>query len=157
MIEVLQTSLDEVLDIYKPQQRLLLSARIDYPTIQGQFQIPESCFYANCSLQHATDIEIQLCLNQLAYVGIYEAIRLGIDPELRNLNFKELQREKMLIIESRKKFRKPIPTDKPFNGELTLKDKREQNGIILSTCNFQFEDRSCIGHLELALINRQGA
>lgn len=106
-------------------------------------------------LEHATDIEIQLCLNQLAYVGISETIRLSLDPLFKDINFKSLQEEGMYIIESKKRFKRQISTNKEIIGCINLKDKTKRRGVILCYADFQFENNSCFGNLELAIISKK--
>ena len=143
--------IEQVLARYKPQQRVLVDANLDYPLLEGDFHIGDT-YYMNPPLIHATDIEIQLCLNQLVYVGIAEIMREGLVRDLGGFNFLELQGENMLIIESRKRFRRPIPTNRNIHCALNIKRFRGNNGLILSWSDFQFENYSCIGSLELALV-----
>ena len=147
---------EQVLELYNPKQRVLLDAYIDYPKIEGTFLIGP-CYYANCTLEHATDIEIQLCLNQLAYLGVAEAIRQEVHPLLREKSFSKLQKECIVITESYKKFRKPIPTDRELIGNLVfgniLKSKNK-SGIIFSSANFNFENDSCVGNIRFAIIDK---
>ncbi len=154
-MKIQQESLDLVLALYKPEQRLLRTAAINYPTITGSFLIGHCHYTLDQQLDHATDIEIQLCLNQLAYARVYEAIRLELDADLRGLNFKDLQKEGMLIIESRKRFRKQISTDRIMNGSLTMREKRDYKGVLLCWADFNFENRSCFGSLELAIVTEK--
>jgi len=141
----------EVLSIYKPEQRILLSADLQYPIVYGKFKIGQTYYVIN-PLKHATDIEIQLCLNQLAYVGIDEIMRLGLIPNFNGLSFKELQDENMFILKSNKIFRKPIRTDIEIHGELEFKNQKKYKNTLFTKAHFNFENRSCVGDLELALI-----
>lgn len=154
MAKVTNEVREEVLAIYRPEQRVLLEAEIEYPEAKGKFRIGP-CYYTFVDLKHATDIEIQLCLNQLAFVSVYEGIMNKVHPYLEGKDFKELQEEGMLIVESRKRFRRPIPTDKEIYGEMTLKDLEERHGVIFANADFQFENRSCFGNLELAIVERR--
>ena len=131
--------------------KVLRSASLEYPIIRGSFFIGPTYYYVY-PLEHATDIEIQLCLNQLIYASIAEAIRSKLVPELEGLDFDSLRNEGMLIIESRKRFRRPIRTDKEIQGEIEITRMRDAGRLILAQANFQFENRSCFGSLELALI-----
>lgn len=146
-------TVDKVLAVYKPEQRLLLSAEIGYPIFRGNFLIGDCYYLINPGIiKHATDIEIQLCLNQLAYVGFAELINSNILPELGNQNFFQLQGENMLIVESRKRFRRRIPTDKEISGEMQIKNSIQKGKTIFFWTDFQFENRSCLGNLELAVV-----
>jgi len=149
--EIAQQQIDEVLEIYKPEQRILVSAGLDYPSAKGIFRVGPTS-YVITPFKHATDIEIQLCLNQLVYVSVSEIMRLNLVPELEGLYFKELQEEGMVITQSQKRFRKPIRTDKEITGELTYRNSKKYNSIVLARADFQFEDRNCLGSLEMALI-----
>lgn len=142
--------IDEVLSLYKPEQRVLLVADLEYPIVKGMFLVGPT-YYTLFPLKHATDIEIQLCLNQLAYVGIAEAMRQGLISELRGLDFKALQKENILITESTKRFRKLIPTDREIQGELVVERIKTFGDVLIGLTEFQFENRGCFGNLEFAI------
>jgi len=139
-----------VLAVYKIPQRVLSSASLDYPRIQGTFDIGPT-YYTNDSFKHATDIEVQLCLNQLAYAGAAEMIFQEIEP-FKGLKFSELQKEGMLILGSRKRFRRPIPTDKTITGEITIQDIKQKAKTMFVFADFEFENRSAVGELEIAIL-----
>ena len=151
MSQVDEKLIREVLSGYG-ERRFLIAASLEYPILHGNFLIGPT-FYYSPHFEHAADIEIQFCLNQLCYVGVAELIKKEEIPELKGLNFAELQNENMLIVESRKRFRRPIRTDKVITGELKVDDWRKYNHGIAALVNFQFENRSCFGHLELVLLN----
>jgi len=151
MAPISKQLINEVLSIYKPKFKWLKTAHLEYPSLIGRFSISPGT-YTHKPFIHMTDIEAQLCLNQLAYVGLAEAIRTKIIPKLRGINFKELQYEGMLIIETRKRFRKKIPTNKIIKGEIKVKEWRDDGYILRGFADFQFENRSCFGNLEMALV-----
>ena len=97
--------------------KVLQSAELDYPVIKGRFFIGNT-YYHNPPLSHATDIEIQLCLNQLGYAGIAQLMHDNSIPEIKNLDFQKMREESMLIIESKKRFRRPISTNEEIYGEM---------------------------------------
>jgi len=153
---ITQETINRVLKGYTPQSKLLKSASLEYPTIKGTFLIGPTSYYSP-SLKHATDIEIQLCLNQLAYVQIAEIMNQRIIPGLNGFDFEELQGENMLITASRKKFKKSIRTDIEIQGELTLKKYKEFKNLFIGNMDFKFENSGCVGDLELVLIKPKGA
>lgn len=150
-MEISQDRIEQALEIYRPEAKVLISAQAEYPIINGQFRIPSN-FYTTVELEHVTDIEMQLCLNQLTYVGLAELIAQNGIPELRVIDFSKSQKEECLIIDSRKRFRKPIRTNKEITGQLKLKEFRPYHKVILGHVDFDFENKSCIGELELALV-----
>lgn len=150
-MEISKQVIDRVLQPYLANARVLKSAGIDFPMIHGRFLIGPT-FYYSPKIEHATDIEIQLCLNQLVYAGVAEIIGQKTIPELDGINFYELQKEGMLIIESRKRFRRQIKTNKEISGEIKLGNWKKVRSLFLSNADFKFENRSCFGELELALI-----
>jgi len=154
-MEIPPQTIDNVVRPYQVECRVLREARLEYPRIYGKFFIG-STFYHVPTLQHVTDIEIQLCLNQLAYAGIAQAIQYRSIPELDDLSFEQLRKEGMLIIESRKRFRKQIPTCREISGQMNVNEWRDEAGLIRGWANFQFENRSCFGSLELALVKSNG-
>jgi hypothetical protein len=143
--------IQRTLELYKPEARVLIHGQVEYPLLIGEFRLHPT-FYTISPLQHAADIEIQLCLNQLAYAGLAQVIDSEAFSELAGVNFESVQREGCLVIESRKKFRRPIRTDRPIRGKITMGDFRNCPGLILGHATFDFENRSCIGDLTLALV-----
>lgn len=148
---VSQELIGKVLEHYRPNLRMLKFAELEYPSMRGKFVIGQT-FYYTPSLKHATDVEIQLCLNQLVYVGVAQAMEQGLVQELKGLDFYELQKENMLITESRKRFKKPIRTDIEISGEIAIRRWKQVGNLFLADTDFQFENRSCSGSLELTLI-----
>lgn len=151
MVKITEEVKGKVLAVYKPQQRVLCEATVDYPSANGKFRIGP-CFYALEDFHHATDIEIQLCLNQLLYATVYQAIRDKSHPYL-DKDFEKLQKEGMLIAESRKRFRRPIHTDKEIYGAINIVNLRKRKNVVFANVDFEFENRSCVGELELAIVN----
>ena len=79
-----------------------------------------------------------------------------MDSDLEGLDFEFLQKEGMYIIESRKRFRRQISPNKIITGNLVITHKRDSKNLLLCEANFSFEDRSCIGELELVLVRQVG-
>jgi hypothetical protein len=151
MNKINQDLIREVIEPYQEASRVLKSADFEYPLIRGSFLVGPTNYYST-SFEHLTDIEIQLCLNQLSYVAVAEMMKRGMIAELRTFNFKELQQENMLIIESRKRFRRHIRREMEISGDLKFTRQKKRKNILLSSAEFQFENQSCVGHLELAVI-----
>ena len=84
-----------------------------------------------------------------------EAIRFNLDSIFEDINFKNLQKEGMYIIESNKRFKRQISPNKYITGDITIKNKIKRRGIILINTEFQFENKSCFGSLELAITNKK--
>lgn len=155
MTEIPQETIREALSGYKPGLVFLREASLEYPVARGRYYIGDT-YYLFPPLSHATDVEIQLCLNQLAYVSVAELIKEGKLEEFRGIDFKSFKDEGMLIRESHKIFRKPINPRKEFSGELEVKELRRRTNLILANTRFNFEDGSCIGSLKL-VIDARGA
>ena len=153
MTEVSQTTIERVLEIYNPDSRVLQEANINYPVVNGKFFVGQ-CSYAS-RFEHITDIEVQLCLNQILYVTTHEAIVRKLDEGLRGLDFFALQKEGMLITHSRKRFRKQIPSDRSFRGSMVFKNRRMYQDRIFYSVDFDFENKSCVGDLELVVVKPQ--
>mgnify|MGYP001602252274 CR=1 FL=1 len=151
MTEITPRQIYEVMKNYRPECRFLKSAQIEYPSIRGKFLIGKT-FYHVPPVKHATDVEIQLCLNQLTYVGMLQLFESQNVPELSGLDFSELRTEGMLITESRKRFRKPISTGKEFLGHLNIEEWKNFGNLLVARTKFDFENRSCFGNLELVLV-----
>jgi hypothetical protein len=143
--------IQQVTKKYAPAYRWLYDADYEFPKASGRFLVNQGAYYTK-PLEHATDVEIQLCLNQLSYVAVGEAIRNGNPEMFKGLDYDALQKEGMLIIESRKRFRRAIDTSRTIGGELNLLDLRDTGKIILANTTFQFENKSCFGELELVIV-----
>jgi len=149
MEELPQDDLNKVLAVYIPQQRVLKGVVFEHPTYRGAFLIGPTYYMTH--LEHASDIEIQLCLNQLAYASVYQRIKSGKDDYLSGLDFSSLQLEGMFITRSSKKFRRQISTSKIITGEIELAREHHYDTMSIAEVKFQFEDRSCFGELQMAI------
>lgn len=152
MTEITEQVREKVLAAYNPKQRILLGGKIEYPNARGLSKIGH-CFYTVEDFNHATDIEIQLCLNQLLYSAVYQAILDKSHVYFEGKDFAKLQKEGMVIVESRKRFKRPISTDREIYGQIDMTDLRKRRNVIFANVDFEFENRSCIGNLELAVID----
>ena len=65
-MKITQETVEKVVALYKPNYRYLKEAEIEFPAVKGRFQLGETEYCE--TLQHLTDVEAQLCLNQLSYV-----------------------------------------------------------------------------------------
>ena len=154
--EIVESSREDIKKVLRPYnqgQRLLKTAQRSGDKIKGEFYIGP-CYYVvgTPQLDHATDLEIQLCLNQLSYIHFFDALKRGEIPGLSEVSFEDLQVGNMFIVESRKRFRKPIPTDKMIYGEMTVKKIRQLGENLFYNLGFDFEDRSCVGKLKGAIV-----
>ena len=150
-MKIPQQTIDKATAIYPLNWRCLLSADLKYPKISGIFKV-EPLLYTSVPLEHVTDISVQACINQLAYAGIAEAIRTEQIPELNGLNFEELKKENMLVIYCSKRFRRTMKTNTEISGEIKVDEWRDWGNLIVGYGKHQFENRSCFGKLECALV-----
>jgi hypothetical protein len=151
-MEVPQEFVDKVVEVYYPNYRYLKSADIDFPIAKGRFQLGQTEYME--TLQHVTDIEAQLCLNQLAYVFFGNEIVNGRWPESGNISFDKfmaLRKENMFIVESKKKFRRETDPRIPFSGHIELKRIKKQRDIYVAKIDFDLNEKACMGELSLVL------
>ena len=142
-MQISKELIDRVLAIYKPEQRVLLEAQLDYPVTKGKFFIGHTS-YTIQPFKHATDIDIQLCLNQLFYAGLAQLVLINHE-QFRGINFGDIQKEGLLLTRTLKYFKKLIKRDEIFWGEATLEDIRKCKNYFFMKTSFSFEDRSCFG------------
>ncbi|HJX50187.1 MAG TPA: FcoT family thioesterase [Candidatus Nanoarchaeia archaeon] len=154
MVEIDKRKIEEILEIYKPEYCFLKKVEVNYPFFHGVFRTP-STLYTKKPLNHLTDVEVQLCLNQLAYVGFEEVIKEKLIPQLNSLNFKESQYDEMVIGKSEKKFKEIINPNKEIHGKLKIDKIFNLEGRIIALTSFDFENGKCIGRLNLALIKKE--
>jgi len=151
-MKIPQELIDRVVAVYKPNYRYLKEAYVDFPIARGRFQLGETEYMQ--TLQHLTDVEAQLCLNQLSYVFFGNEITSKRWEGLKDLTFDdylELRKEGMFIIESHKKFDRETNPREPFEGIVRLIRTKKRGNIHLATLNFDLNNGACIGELSLVL------
>lgn len=143
--------LDKTLSIYKPNYRYLKDAEIDFPRGRGRFHIGETEYVE--ALRHMTDVEAQLCLNQLCYVFFGQAV---IENRHGNSGFTfddylDSRKDGMFITTSHKTFRRETNPEEPFYGHINLIKARKQGNIYVAKLSFDLNEAACIGELGLVL------
>lgn len=151
-MKVTQELVDKVVAMYKPNYRYLKSAEVDFPVARGRFQLGETEYCE--TLQHMTDVEAQLCLNQLCYVFFGQSLIDQRWEGLEDLTFDkylELRKEGMFIVESHKTFKKETNPREPFNGQIKVAKIRRHNNIYVAKLDFDLNDGASVGELSLVL------
>jgi hypothetical protein len=151
MIEIDTKRIELYLRIYQPSYRFLKKLEINYPIISGDFIVPPT-FYTLKELDHLSDVETQFCLNQLAYVGISEAIKKEQILKEMGGRFGKIPYGEAVIGKSEKKFREKIDPSKNIHGELEVKRIFNLEDKIIAMTLFDFEKGKCFGKLNIALI-----
>jgi hypothetical protein len=154
MKEIDKKRIDRYLSVYNAQYCFLKELQVDYPEICGVFRIPKT-FYTKKSLDHLSDVETQLCLNQLAYVGIIEATKMGQIPSILSGGSKRIPYRDTVIIESKKRFRERIDPSKDIHGLLRVKRIFTLENSILALTDFNLENGKCTGELNIALVKKK--
>ena len=143
---------DRVVQVYKPNYRYLKSAEVYFPIARGRFQLGETEYME--TLQHMTDVEAQLCLNQLCYVffgqGVLEKRWEGLE-DLTFDDYLELRKEGMFIIGSHKTFKKETNPREPFEGQMQLMKVRRHKNIYVAKLDFDLNYGASVGELSLVL------
>ena len=153
MDEVPQEKLEKILALYKPECRYLKSAELGSLKAEGMFEIGGTYYTNNCSVSHLTSVEMNLCLNQLAYVAFAEWIDHG-EFENINLEIEEyllLMKDNMYIFECSVKFKDPIDTSKPFKAEMQFRQQKQKDNIHFVFLDYSFADGKAKGKIGLAL------
>ncbi len=144
--------IDKVVAVYWPNYRYLKEAEVEYPIGKGQFQLGQTEYME--TLQHVTDVEAQLCLNQLSYVffgqGVIEKKWEGLD-DLTFDEYLELRKENMFVTESHKKFQRKINPREPFYGQIELMKIRRHGNIYIAELVFNLKEGASTGGLSLVL------
>lgn len=151
-MKVSQELIDKIVQIYKPGYRYLKQAEIDFPVDSGRFQLCTTEYME--ALQHMTDVEAQLCLNQLCYVFFGQGVLDKRFRGLENLTFDdylELRKEGMFIIDSHKKFHRETNISEPFNGQIRLLKVKKHDNIYIAKLDFDLNEGACEGGLSLVL------
>jgi len=151
-MKVPQEIIDRVVVLYKPNYRYLKEAEVEFPIARGRFQLGETEYCE--TLQHMTDIEAQLCLNQLSYLFFGQGVIEKRWEGLENLTFNEyleLRKENMFVTESHKKFHKETKPRDPFYGQIELLKIKKCGNIYIAKLDFYLNEGACEGELSLVL------
>lgn len=150
-MKIIQEKLAKVLEIYKPDCRYLVESNINYPRAEGKFKLGET-YYTTKKLEHMTSIEAQLCLNQLCFSAFSEWLpEKRFDETITFEKYLDLMKENMFIIESKIRFRKPIPSNECIQGQIELMKIKAHDGLYLAFLDYDLEQGKSKGNLELAL------
>ena len=150
--KISQELVDKIVSMYKPNYRYLKSAEMDFPIAKGRFQLGETEYME--TLQHMTDVESQLCLNQLCYVFFAQGVLEKRWEGLESLTFDkylDLRKEGMLITESHKIFHHETISSEPFDGQIQLTKIKRRNNIYLAKLKFDLNEGASVGNLSLVL------
>jgi hypothetical protein len=149
----IETSLiQKVLGKYKSGYRYLLEAHIDYPVCFGIFKVGETEYMED--LTHLTDIEAQLCVNQLCYVFFAQCL---IDHNISGLEkltlqeYLDLEKENMYIIDNQRRYHKKIDSKKQIKATLELINTKEKDKLKIAKLNYFFNNKAAEGKLILGL------
>src|SRR3989338_8595631 len=126
-MKVPQETIDKVVALYKPNYRYLKEAEMNFPIARARFQLGETEYCE--TLQHLTDVEAQLCLNQLSYVFFGQGV---IDKRWKGLDYLELRKENMFVTESHKKFHRETNPMDPFYGQMKLMKIRRHGNVYVA-------------------------
>ena len=150
-MQVPQERLESLLEIYKPDWRYLVEAKVDYPKAEGRFKVSGEA-YTTRKLEHMTAIDAGACLNQLCYSAFGEWLPEGrFEDAMPFERFLELMKESSFIIDTNIRFRKPIPINQEVNGEVELIKIKRHCDLYLAFLDYDLEQGKSKGKMELAL------
>ena len=144
--------LTDLLEPYKPNARYLISAEDLGKEMQGNFFIEHSIYaQPEISSGHLNMIDLMICYNQLAYVGIANKIKQGeLFQEIISYEYVKLNQLKMLITSSSNiKFKAPIDS-KYFRAWLKLSKIKRMHNVYFVRTEFDFENK-ITGEVTLAM------
>ena len=151
-MHIRQELLDKVLVVYKPNYRYLRQADVEFPVARGRFLLGETEYAESPS--HLTDVEAQLCLNQLSYIFFANEIISGRWSDGRNLtldDYLSLRKEKMFVVDSHKIFHRETNPAEPFNVAIKLAKIRRIRNAHLASLDFNINDGAGVGNLKLVI------
>jgi len=150
-MKIPKTTLNNILEVYKPNCRYLKDCEMNFPRAKGIFSIPKSAYVE--STGHFNAAELIICYNQLAYSFFAESSKQGLIKEVGIIplnKFKENQLKNYFIVEmDRIKFRKLINPEN-FEGEIELKGIRKLRDILYLKTEYNFGNGSATGKINLA-------
>lgn len=162
-IVVEEAFLSRVLAPYKPHCRYLKAARVYHGEhdsvcrIEGQFEIPESCYIDDTG--HLNAVEVNICYNQMLYTLYAASVDRGLIPAMRHLSLDEYlsrQLPDVLIHKIDIAFKSPIDPRR-FHGEMAFQSAVDRRKFILfpSVCRFGDERGGrAVGKVSVIFDNR---
>ncbi|MGD9276884.1 MAG: FcoT family thioesterase [Candidatus Pacearchaeota archaeon] len=140
-----RAGLNEIMNImlepYKENCRYLSKVNFNYPSIEGDFHIPSSCYIKDTG--HFNAVELIICYNQLAYTFFAHSANQGLIENYGKVpvdEFKKFQLEKTFITKVKKiKFGNQINSNN-FYGRLNLKKTMNFHGANFFDTDFNFWD-----------------
>jgi len=140
-------TLDEVIRVmlepYFSSVRYLRMANFNYPSIEGYFEINNSCYCEETG--HFTLTELSICYNQLAYTFFGYSAQEGLVGDYGKVPieiFRGLRHRNMLIPKVREiTFKKQI-NPKKFYGSINFGKAREFKGSGFFDTSFRFWDKN---------------
>jgi hypothetical protein len=152
-MKIPQFVLDDFLKPYSLDARYLVSAEINKNTIKGFFSIKQSVYLSHgITSGHLNMVDVLICFNQLAYVGLAEKIRQKSIPEFKEVNYENFRDNKLnglIYALDNVKFRKPVNSD-VFIGEFSIEQIRKRNETYFIKTTYNFEN-SVTGKVSLAM------
>ncbi|OIO80333.1 hypothetical protein AUJ84_03765 [Candidatus Pacearchaeota archaeon CG1_02_32_132] len=144
MIAVPRQSINEVLELYNPEQRFLQSMSIDDNLVMtGRFIIGQ-----NGTHQEAAQEDADICLSQMVCASMYEKMRRGGNIGCLS-DFHSVRKRSHLTISPR--IFSKIPTGE-IKAEMRLVYMRKQIGQVSYVCDFEFECGVYQGRLTFDII-----
>lgn len=142
--------------LYKPGYRYLQKAYLVEKGAKAIFRIKRTEYKKGVG--HLTDLEAQVCLNQLCYVFFYDyfsnntpegviPLRVGTIKQ-----FTKLYQEEFFVLESHKRFRRETVPGEEFVGEIKLTGVEKLSELVyVARLSFNLNKGACRGFLKLAL------
>jgi len=148
-----QFVLDDFLTPYSNASRYLISAEdLDNGT-RGDFSIRQSVYLARrVSSGHLNIVDLFICFNQLAYVGLAEKVRAKTVPELADIDYDHLKNSKLeglIYAVDELRFKKAIDST-GFSGQMEIEQIRRKDRLYFVRTSFNFEN-SATGNIRIAM------
>jgi hypothetical protein len=141
-MDVPSEKLEHILAFYKPEYRVLITARVEDTDAKGRFAALGSPFMIQ-PVEHVTAVEAQLCLTQLMYAACSVWAEQGKFG--RVIPFDEYlgkMREHVLFVESTLRFSTKLPPNTPFDGKIYNMTLASLCGNYIMTGEAEFGDFS---------------
>ncbi len=155
-MNVEQSNLENIIRMYVPECRYLVSAELDFPIAKGLFKIPTSFYVSDTG--HFNAVELIICYNQLAYVLFAEYIKVGLIKEFREFPFEKFKQSKLasncfIVGMNNVKFRRPI-NPREFRGNIKVVEviSKKNNSLYFLKTEYDFENGKQTGEIDLALV-----
>ncbi len=151
-MKIANNRIERVVGLYKPELRYLIEAWEYYTTGRGLFHVRGTEYMGG--VNHLTEVAAQTCVNQWGQAFFANHVDYGRVENFNGIAFDDFMadiKERVVIAESRKRFRRSAGISEPFYGEFAVNEIRKHGKNHLFKLDFSLAEGAVDGELTVVL------